>query len=665
MSNVSRCGPLRKSRLVPILAIVALAMTMIPMLGPSPAAAANVNISLTKTVCPEGFDADSATLDELIANCVTPGAGFPFSVVPDGADPIPASADEGGIVNWTGLPEGSGIVAETAAENNTSRVFCGVYSTGGELPGSYSEYDATNNTIGYSLADNESLDCYWFNVPLADIAGDSTVNVRKLACPEGYDYAAASELDDLLESCVGPLEGVEFLLYPSDSAERTAITDAAGVGSFDSIPAGPLNLVETPPEGYQVATVYCASGSIEEGGDGVYDEMTLTEGGIIGFDLEPASYLECFWFNTPATPEESVNLVSLGCPEGYDWTSAGFETLVEDCATPLEDVEFTLDDIVAPKEGVTDADAFLSFQVGPGDYALTQDRPEEYTETRVYCTLYPIAEGRGEYTEYDIEEGSIEFSLEAGESINCRWFNRSVSGDPGPASLTINKHTCPAEFDVLAEDADPAASCTLPTEDITFTLQGDTMQLSASTGSGGAPATISFGDLEAGTYLLSEQIDESIAMAFVLECDSDARTFNYPFSPFAVIEPNGRLTVQLLAGEDLVCDWHNVLAPEPGTVTIVKYWCDGEAGDLTNCELYAGGAGFTLIPSDGSEEISLVTGEDGAATVEAEGTYTLAEDDFAWCGAESDTVDPEGNLQVNGGDEVTIEIFNCGPRPLQ
>jgi hypothetical protein len=655
------------SRLMVAAALALLVAGLAPFLPAQQASAQNVDITLTKTVCPEDFDAAGASLDDLIASCVAPGAEFPFSAVPEAGDPVEMSADASGIVSWTGLPAGAGFVSEVAGENNTSRVFCGVYPTGGEGPESYTEYGATNNTIDYSLNDNESLDCLWFNIFLEQPAdGDSTVTVQKLACAEGYDYEAATGLDELIDNCVGPLEGVEFTLVPSDAAERAAATDASGVAGFDAVPGGAMTLAEAPPQGYQVARVFCDSGTIAEGGDGVYSEMTL-EDNTVSFDLGAASFLDCYWFNAPAIPEESVNLVSLGCPQEYDWSQAGFETLVEDCTAPLEGIDFTLDDIVEPKEGATDEEAFLSFAAGPGDYALTQEQPEDYNETRVYCTLYEITEGRGEYTEYDLEDGTIQFSLETGESINCRWFNRFVSGDPGPASLTIDKYTCPAEFDVFAADADPASACTLPTGGVTFGLGGAATQLSASTGTGGAPATVAFEQLEAGTYFLSETMDDSIAFAFVLECASDARTFDYPFSPFAVIEPEGRLVVELLAGEDLACDWYNVLAPEPGTVTIAKTWCDGtSAADLANCEPYGGGITFSLEPIEGGDSVTLTTGADGTATVEVPaGAYEITEQGFEWCAAESDAVDAEGNIVVVAGEDVTIDIANCGPMPLQ
>ena len=124
-------------------------------------------------------------------------------------------------------------------------------------------------------------------------------------------------------------------------------------------------------------------------------------------------------------------------------------------------------------------------------------------------------------------------------------------------------------------------------------------------------------------------------LAYVTECRSDVRSFSSPLSPFTVIEPEGRVNVELLPGEDLECDWYNILQDTPGTITLIKYWCQGNVVNAENCEIFIGGIAFTLIPQDGGEEIPLLTGNDGMATTEAEGVYEVVEDDFEWCSAQS------------------------------
>ncbi len=663
MYGVQRKRQWRRSRLVTVLAMVALTLTMIPMLPTSNASAADVNVSLSKYLCPEGFDAASADFAGLQDSCVAIGAGFPFSVLPEGGEGIDQNTDGGGVAIWTGLPAGSGIVAETAAENNTSRVFCGIYPTGGSLPGSYSEFNATGNVIGYSLEDGESLDCLWYNVPLP-IDESSVVNVQKLACSAEFEVESAAELAPFLAECTESLAGIDFTLLPSEGIERLATTDGGGFAGWADVPAGPLTIVEAVPSGFEVAAVFCATAPLTGGGDGTYDPMSIADGSAVSSDLGVASYLECFWFNQPVGSESEINAFKYACPEGYDWTGLSIEALSQNCDLPVADVEFELSGAAAFVQSLTNSSGQVSFPGGLGEFSLTEGIPAAFSDVRSFCSTFPAGGAPGLYEEYAVDAGRIDFSLDANESITCVWYNLPVTVDPAPASLTINVYTCQSLHDPIEPVQTLQAECNEPTEDILFTLGRDGSVASASTGEGGRPSTIQFSELEPGSYLLTEEIPETIRLAYINECRSDARAMQYPFAPFAIIESDGRIGVELLPGENLECDWYNIQQDTPGTVTIVKYWCDGTSDALTNCELYTDGVGFTMNRLDGGEQLLLETGPDGLATTDALGTYELIEDDYEWCSAQSTAVDANGNVVVESGQNVTIEIYNCGPRPL-
>jgi len=235
-----------------------------------------------------------------------------------------------------------------------------------------------------------------------------------------------------------------------------------------------------------------------------------------------------------------------------------------------------------------------------------------------------------------------------------------------PAALILNKYTCPDGFDLFGENVDPYLDCDLGTDDIVFSLANDDSQLSASTGTGGKPSTISFSELTPGDYLLSEEMPDNVRFAFVEKCTSDKRTFeSYPFGPFAVIEPDGRIAVGLVAGETLECDWFNVLEEEPGTLILTKYWCEGAVVNDASCNVYTGEISFRLVPTGDGEEVSFQTGgPQGQAIVETEGTFELIEEGFEWCFAESDAADVEGNIVIESGQESIVDIYNCGPQPL-
>lgn len=654
-------------RVATMLAVAALVMMAIPMLSVRQAAADNIDVSLLKLVCPSGQDWSSGNLDDLGAGCTEYGVGFPFTLIPDaGGEQAETSTSGSGEAIWSGLPAGTGAIYETAAENNNSRVFCSLYTTG-DSPGEYSEWDATGNAIGYALLENESLDCLWFNYPAA--SGDSVVSISKYHCPEGYDWQAASA-GDLSAACGNALEGIQFDLYPGDGGNYTAYTDNNGIIQWDPVAAGALAIVETVPSGEQPVRIFCASAPLAGGGDDSYYEQPIIDGNQIQWNLAADYYLECFWYNAPGDTKGTLEVYKYQCADGYDWSNADFVKLTTDCGKPQKNIEFAVSDQYATVKQATDASGFTTWTgLDAHDYALHEFLPDGYGNPRAYCTSVEVPSQASDWSEYQVSDAAVSLSIESGKRTACYWFNRvapaaQTVAPAGPASLTINKYTCEGGYVPFEEGADPVQDCDLGTEDINFTLDDGESAAQASTGEGGAPATIQFDQLNAGTYLLQEELPDDIAWAFILTCGSDARSFaNYPFAPFATIEPQGRIGVQLLAGENMECDWFNVLEAQGGAVTIIKYWCPGAVVSKNSCELYPDGVSFTLEPVNGDEDISLETGEDGTATVEAEGVFNLIENDFDWCSAESDYVNADGLLVVEPGDEALVEVYNCGPQP--
>jgi hypothetical protein len=150
-------------------------------------------------------------------------------------------------------------------------------------------------------------------------------------------------------------------------------------------------------------------------------------------------------------------------------------------------------------------------------------------------------------------------------------WNRDIAGAPRTATATTNAsialtvRTCPAGYDPAADGADFATDCNEPAGDTSFQLSsGGTAGPSASTGtSGDAPqeSTVRFTELATGRYTLFATAPAGIDGAFLGSCMSDARSFDsYPVIPFATI-PNGRITLEILDGESLACDWYQLRAP--------------------------------------------------------------------------------------------------------
>ncbi len=245
--------------------------------------------------------------------------------------------------------------------------------------------------------------------------------------------------------------------------------------------------------------------------------------------------------------------------------------------------------------------------------------------------------------------------------------------DDALASVTVNVYTCESRNDPIDPTESLAAQCTLGTEDIVFSLDAIGEKgagASASTGTGGAPATIAFTDLAPGDYRLTQQTPDTIGLSYIQQCTSSARAFDYPFSPFAIIEPGGRLNISLLPGEQLACDWYNVQATpeEPAAahaLTITAYSCDGDVIDPAVCDL-APDVTFTIMDGAGNAE-QLTTGPDGTVTFDGSGAFELEPTselpDRNFCTFEPSGVvsNVDGALSLDPANPLTVDAYYCYP----
>ena len=237
-----------------------------------------------------------------------------------------------------------------------------------------------------------------------------------------------------------------------------------------------------------------------------------------------------------------------------------------------------------------------------------------------------------------------------------------------PASLTIDVYTCDSLHDPIDPNQTLINECALGTEDIPFTLepvapQGGSMM--ASTGSGGTPATISFSELPSGQYRLSQDAPDTIAQSYVAACTSNVREFEYPFTPFAIVEPDGRLNIELLAGEQLKCDWFNILAPAQETaasLTVTVYSCSGDVIHPELCDL---APNVELRLFSPSAEFVLTTDANGIATFDGEGTFQIEAvselEDRVFCSFQPSSDAASGSLTLDPAHPITLEAYYCYP----
>jgi hypothetical protein len=244
----------------------------------------------------------------------------------------------------------------------------------------------------------------------------------------------------------------------------------------------------------------------------------------------------------------------------------------------------------------------------------------------------------------------------------------NASAQDAPASLTINVYTCDDLHDPIDPNQTLLDECALGTEDILFSLTPmapSSGATSASTGSGGKPATISFSNLASGDFRLQQTTPETVALSYVATCTSNVRSFDYPFSPFAIIEPQGRLNIQLLPGEQLTCDWYNILAPEQetsNTLTVTIYSCNG---DIIDPELCDRAADVDLRLFSPSAELRITSGANGIATFDGAGTYQIEPvsilEDRVFCGFHTDTGEQVDSLTLDPANPLTVDAYYCYP----
>lgn len=247
----------------------------------------------------------------------------------------------------------------------------------------------------------------------------------------------------------------------------------------------------------------------------------------------------------------------------------------------------------------------------------------------------------------------------------------TAGAEDAPASLIVNVYTCESRNDPIDPTESLIAQCVLGTEDIVFSLESIPATgsgASASTGTGGAPATISFTDLTPGDYRLTQETPDTIALSYISQCTSTARAFDYPFSPFAIIEPGGRLNLELMPGEQLTCDWYNIQAgqsqpADAAALTITAYSCDGDVIGADICDL-APKVDFTIVGAAGDSEL-LTTGPDGTVTFDGSGDYQLTPvselPDRVFCAFEPYDAISNGAVALDPAAPIALDAYYCYP----
>jgi hypothetical protein len=276
-----------------------------------------------------------------------------------------------------------------------------------------------------------------------------------------------------------------------------------------------------------------------------------------------------------------------------------------------------------------------------------------------------------DYIEYGVAgDGSIDLDpIGDGDQLQCLWYNVPVDQNVGTGSVEIHKAECPAGTtgDYYARCHDDVVA------GIGFELDGPgSVNDLGNTGDNGI---IRFTELPAGDYLISEIAPAGYNVAvYAVFCTRDGIAFPTDYDDATGL----RITFDLPAGGEIICDWYNIPrgpAPTPtpdpadaegGSITVLKYGCENDAEDIRNfrdeCVAAGEGIAFELTSDSTGRSQTGETRSDGRLVFTGldDGAYDLDEVDSAWCKAESDRVDANGNLLVQNEGNTNVYIYNCG-----
>ncbi len=383
----------------------------------------------------------------------------------------------------------------------------------------------------------------------------------------------------------------------------------------------------------------------------------------------------CAWFNIPDDGTD-VYIQKWFCPEAdeVDYYAEDLDffmatpnpcELYEDDGVTFDLYSHVSDTTETRTTGATGIPGAVWKNVPDGEVTVTEGGWEGYGTPVVFCGS---ALGSG-YDPFPVEvagrnaDFAIPSDLGEGYEVVCNWFNIPVAD----GSVTVVKYDCPAGTDYDLGGFDwYDERCNEPAAGVSFKLDGDRTGNPGSKATGADGAVI-WDDREPDRYFLTEEVPDGYGTPVVF-CD----TYVPPATQAPVFDPvsvsgDARIEFGLSEGQAILCVWFNIPVndyDDPGTVTVIKYWCDGQIVSETTCARYGGGQLFRLRPLGGGEAIALTTGGNGAKTVAVPaGAWKLEEVGAEWCRVKSNHTDQDGSLVVAEGRETVVTVYNCGDKP--
>ncbi len=547
-------------------------------------------VTVVKHRCPLGVPED-ATLDQYIVICTALFDGIPFTLEHAGGS-FPGETGDDGQVEWPNVPAGDVEIHEDIPPGYKDPLtFC--ISFDGEQELQSGQVDAAGGIVPLTIPDEATaVVCYMFNIP---DAGDqeSRVLVNKRICPDDVDFVLSDEnvINDIIVACPETGDGIEFTLDNANGSSTQAI-DGDGATYWDDVPQGPFTLTEDIPAGYGEPVWFCAFNYYEDGEvvhvppvavdapDGVHSAS---------FDDPEGGVYYCWVFNVP-DDGSSVTVNKWLCPVGFDVEVDDPEA---ECTEPMDNVNFTLNDLVA-KTGDDGPGVAVFEDVPPGDdYELTEFLPGDIASAFVtFCSLsgepdlIPLSDEMPPVVFLDVAEG---------DHWECHWYN--VPGDPGEENVVeILKWRCP-EGTSQEESLDwYTDNCTEEHDGVDFKVASD-IGIAVMETVGGQ---VQFEGLPDGTAGIQETIPDGFGPPVVFCAPDDSLWQLYD-------APTGHWEYDFIddgISETLVCYVYNIPAGD-GDVTILKWTCP------EGYDLFAEGADPALDCTEATNGIDFQFGLSG------------------------------------------------------
>jgi hypothetical protein len=356
----------------------------------------------------------------------------------------------------------------------------------------------------------------------------------------------------------------------------------------------------------------------------------------------------------PPANTGTVQIFKFTCPAGaageytqfIDSSNPGPSRLAQTAGCVAANAEFTMIRLSGeggPGAFATGGDGFYQTNVQNGTYTLTETNPDLPGESSEAVTIY------------------------TNQLTTVVVLNFIAPPAPAPVTINVAKYTCLPGYagSIYGDFVANCASDETLTNNITFRTSG-AVASKRITGDGGQKGRTSFGQIPAGQYTLSEETPFGTATVYAF-CGTDPNAPNIKYV-------GGTIGFSITAGQTVHCTFFNVppdLTPTTGTILVHKLVCATTTPPpgydwYNECAPQSTGVGFSIALYSGETKTyapvtTATTDIDGLVrfSLLQPGQYQLKEIGGEWCHAESNSVDPKGDVIVRAQTLSEVWIFNC------